>query len=329
MYREFRSTAYEPHFASRNMGQAGQVLLEEAAQRLAKMVAGWIRVGFAQGNFNADNCLVGGHTMDYGPFGFMDEYSPLFAKWTGSGDHFGFMNQPSAGYANYMVLVESMLPLILHSLGYDTDPKENRKEELGARITTRAQDIFQTAVDETFRVKLGFSPTEEAADEVWESLEPLMRISRTDWTLFWRQLTYLAQTMEESSPDRKMTGPEMWEWLVGSVEAEPGSRPFYEVVSAEEQKRWMAWLEQWRDALQTVSAGRPAFVVTANKDGGSSIIVDTMKRANPKYTLREWMLVDAYTKAAQRDEGTIHDLFALLQDPYDEGTPEQQERYCF
>jgi hypothetical protein len=39
------------------------------------------------------------------------------------------------------------------------------------------------------------------------------------------------------------------------------------------------------------------------------------------------MLVDAYTKAAQRDEGTIHDLFALLQDPYDEGTPEQQERF--
>eukprot|EP00978_Attheya_sp_CCMP212_P005591 scaffold12539_cov42-Attheya_sp.AAC.1 len=57
MYREFRSTAYDPHFESRNMGQAGQVFLEEAAQRLANMVAGWIRVGFAQGNFNADNCL--------------------------------------------------------------------------------------------------------------------------------------------------------------------------------------------------------------------------------------------------------------------------------
>jgi uncharacterized protein YdiU (UPF0061 family) len=326
MYREFRSTAYDPHFASRNMGQAGQVFLEEAAQRLANMVAGWIRVGFAQGNFNADNCLVGGHTMDYGPFGFMDEYSPLFAKWTGSGDHFGFMNQPSAGYANYMVLVESMLPLICHSLGYDTDPNDSRTKELVNRITTRAQDMFQTAVDETFRTKLGFPATEEAADEVWESLEPLMRISRTDWTLFWRQLTYLAQAMEQSSPDRKiMTGPQMWEWLVGTEEANPGSSPFYQVVSADEQKRWMAWLEQWRDALQAVSMA-PAFVVNDNKDGGSSVF-ETMKRANPKYTLREWMLVDAYTKAAQRDEGMIHELFALLQNAYEEGTPEQHERF--
>eukprot|EP00978_Attheya_sp_CCMP212_P047434 scaffold421367_cov62-Attheya_sp.AAC.1 len=34
-------------------------------------------VGFAKGNFNADDCLVVGiHTMDYEPFGFMDEFPP-------------------------------------------------------------------------------------------------------------------------------------------------------------------------------------------------------------------------------------------------------------
>ena len=41
----------------------------EFKDRLSGMIAGWIRVGFSQGNFNADNCLVGGRTMDYGPFG--------------------------------------------------------------------------------------------------------------------------------------------------------------------------------------------------------------------------------------------------------------------
>ena len=41
----------------------------EFKDRLAAMIADWIRVGFCQGNFNADNCLVGGRTMDYGPFG--------------------------------------------------------------------------------------------------------------------------------------------------------------------------------------------------------------------------------------------------------------------
>ena len=48
--------------------------------------------------------LVGGRTMDYGPFGWMDAYDPLFAKWTGSGEHFAFMNQPGAGLANFAVL---------------------------------------------------------------------------------------------------------------------------------------------------------------------------------------------------------------------------------
>ena len=37
-------------------------LLEAAADKIAAMVAEWMRVGYAQGNFNADNCLVGGAT---------------------------------------------------------------------------------------------------------------------------------------------------------------------------------------------------------------------------------------------------------------------------
>ncbi len=44
-------------------------MAEEFKDRLTGMIAEWIRVGFCQGNFNADNCLVGGRTMDYGPFG--------------------------------------------------------------------------------------------------------------------------------------------------------------------------------------------------------------------------------------------------------------------
>jgi hypothetical protein len=67
-------------------------------ERLGALVASWLRVGFCQGNFNADNCLVGARTMDYGPFGWMDAYDPLFAKWTGSGENFFFcLCRPSSG----------------------------------------------------------------------------------------------------------------------------------------------------------------------------------------------------------------------------------------
>ena len=58
----------------------------------------WKRVGYVQSNFNSDNCLVGGATLDYGPFGFMERYDPKWAMWVGSGDAgpFSFGNQVEA-----------------------------------------------------------------------------------------------------------------------------------------------------------------------------------------------------------------------------------------
>ena len=82
--------------------------------------------------------------MDYGPFGFIDRYDPLFAKWTGSGEHYGFLNQPQAlgverrarafyvcqggavysdcnaqaAMANYHTLVTSVAVLLKESLGF-------------------------------------------------------------------------------------------------------------------------------------------------------------------------------------------------------------------
>merc|ERR1719487_1787413 len=87
-------------------------VFDAAVGRIATMVAGWLRVGFCQGNFNCDNCLIAGRTMDYGPFGFIDKYDPAFAKWVGSGDHFAFMNQPGAALANLMTFSTALEPLL-------------------------------------------------------------------------------------------------------------------------------------------------------------------------------------------------------------------------
>jgi hypothetical protein len=40
-------------------------------------------------------CFIGGKTIDYGPFGYVDEYNPVAVKSTGSGQYFGVMNQSS------------------------------------------------------------------------------------------------------------------------------------------------------------------------------------------------------------------------------------------
>lgn len=67
-YREYRTAAYDPFVEKKDVAGAAEVFLERSADRISSMIGHWIRVGFTQGNFNADNCLVGGYTMDYGPF---------------------------------------------------------------------------------------------------------------------------------------------------------------------------------------------------------------------------------------------------------------------
>ena len=44
----------------------------------AELVARWAAVGFTHGVLNTDNLSVAGVTIDYGPFGFLDEYQPGF-----------------------------------------------------------------------------------------------------------------------------------------------------------------------------------------------------------------------------------------------------------
>ena len=38
----------------------------------------WLRVGFVHGVMNTDNMSILGLTLDYGPFGFMEEFDPGF-----------------------------------------------------------------------------------------------------------------------------------------------------------------------------------------------------------------------------------------------------------
>jgi len=305
-FREFKEEAYDPYFDKGNIEKAATVLLQKSAYGISKMVAHWIRVGFAQGNFNADNCLIKGRTMDYGPFGWVEEYHPLFAKWTGSGQHFGFLNQPSAGYANYNVLVESVVPVIAAARGVE-DPEPIVKEFLEP-----AADKFQSAVDEMFRLKLGFLADQDIGDDVWQTLEPLLLKSRTDWTLFFRQLTYVVRDFPSTDG---VDYDAMMNALEGNEKERVGSSPFYEPTSGDLRRDWIAWLEQWHTAA-----------LASNDDDGKAVY-ERMRTANPKYVLREWMLVDAYSAAANDEEAELTNLYSLIQRPYDEGTEHEERKY--
>ena len=52
-----------------------------------------------------------------------------------------------------------------------------------------------------------------------------------------------------------------------------------------------------------------------------------MKRVNPKYTWREWLVAPAYQQAGQGDSSLIKELQQVFSHPYDEQTAELETRY--
>lgn len=190
------------------------VLLAQAFRaRLTALVANWLRVGYCQGNFNSDNCAVGGFTLDYGPFGFCEAFDPYFQPWTGGGQHFAFWNQPVAAQRNFEMFCSALRPLL------ESDPE--RMEALDA-LLAGFPDAMQTELEAMWAAKLGL----ESFDlELFGALAKLMLGTSVDYTIFFRELSAV--------PDG----------------VEPLRRSFYGGLTASLESRWSEWLDNWKRLL--------------------------------------------------------------------------------
>lgn len=264
-------------------------MVHEFAKRLSMLMANWLRVGYCQGNFNSDNCLIAGRTMDYGPFGFMEKYDPMWNMWVGGGEHFAFMNQPKAAHKNFTSFVRAVTPLL------DTER---------AREAQAAVDGFGTvckeACDDMWRQKLGLTVWDKPAEELCVELESLMEESSTDYTLLWRQLAEL--------PGQGLTVAESDDELLAPIRL-----AFYGELSADLRFRWAKLLKRWLSHLQAQGVGTEEAAAL-------------MRRTSPKYVPREWMLVEAYEKANRGDYSEIDTLYSLFSHPFDE-QPEMAAKY--
>lgn len=70
-------------------------VLREASRRTARLVAGWQATGFMHGVLNTDNISIAGLTIDYGPYAWMDIYSPNHICNHSDGEgRYSYRNQP-------------------------------------------------------------------------------------------------------------------------------------------------------------------------------------------------------------------------------------------
>jgi uncharacterized protein YdiU (UPF0061 family) len=183
------------------------------------LIAHWIRVGYCQGNFNSDNCALGGRTLDYGPFGFIEAYDPTFQMWTGGGEHFSFMNQPMAALINFRMFCTAVLPL----LGQDANAIQALK-----KIVEALPDIMNNEMNRMWAQKMGLAVFRS---ELFEALHALMADTPVDYTIFWRELSTLPVHVAALRPAFYET------------------RGAYAQDSVAMEARWTVWLQQWHTAL--------------------------------------------------------------------------------
>lgn len=148
----------------------------EVCERTLRLMIEWERVGFVHGVMNTDNMSILGLTIDYGPYGWLEDYDP---NWTPNTTDAGqkryrFGNQASVGVWNLMQLGNALYPLIEDAAPLEEILENYQKNYLPKHVRMMSD-------------KLGLKESADA--EFILELETLLYRSEMDLTLFFRNLS--------------------------------------------------------------------------------------------------------------------------------------------
>ena len=147
---------------------------EEVCRKTAEMIVHWMRVGFVHGVMNTDNMSIIGETIDYGPYGWLDDFDP---EWTpnttdSANKRYRYSQQPAIAQWNLLQLANAILPLL--------DGPKLLEESLSSFAKT-----YELLWNQMMSAKLGFLEVEQPL--VGELLN-ILAAGEIDMTLFYREL---------------------------------------------------------------------------------------------------------------------------------------------
>jgi uncharacterized protein YdiU (UPF0061 family) len=182
--------------------------LSHIAEQTAVMISHWMRVGFVHGVMNTDNMSIHGLTIDYGPYGWLEDYNP---GWTPNTTDAGrsrycYGQQPQIGAWNVARLLEAMVPLM--------DEPELLHDVLEA-YTVKFAQLHNTM----WANKLGFQNWIEDDETLVRDLNALLQRVETDMTIFFRLLSSIEtpsiELLEDAFYDPLTVPKDAWgEWLL-------------------------------------------------------------------------------------------------------------------
>ena len=254
---------------------------QEVCRRTARLIAEWQRVGFVHGVMNTDNLSVLGLTIDYGPYGWLENFDPGWTPNTtdAQGRRYCFGNQPKIGQWNLVQFANALYPLI-----EDAKPLEDALHEY-------VRD-FESAWYGIMSNKLGLSSLNASADATFvEAHFDLLESRETDMTIFYRSLADFSASSErvEFSDAKTILQP-----------------AFYDEAPADEKYRAKAtaWFSDYAARLEKDPLSRNDRVLTMNA-------------TNPLYVLRNYLAQLCIDKAEEGDFSPISEQLDVLRKPYE------------
>ena len=269
---------------------------EEVCRRTCEMIVHWMRVGFVHGVMNTDNMSILGLTIDYGPYGWLEDYDPGWTPNTtdASGKRYRFGNQPLVAHWNLYQLGNAILPLV-----NDTAMLQKGLDLYLDKIESDSNSMIAD--------KLGLKNYDPATDdELKKELFEILTLVETDMTIFYRKLANVPAEVDPSKEDSE---------LLATIQDAFYSPEKILDAKTEDQianrKRIAAWLRSYQSRVAA--------------DGvADELRREQMTRVNPKYVLRNYIAQLAIDKAEAGDGSMVMQLLEILRNPYDE-QPEQEE----
>lgn len=199
----------------------------EICQRTAYLIAQWMGVGFVHGVMNTDNMSILGLTIDYGPYGWLEDFDPAWTPNTtdASGKRYCFARQPMIGRWN--------LERLADALSIEVKDTATLTEMLGIYDNTFRQDFQQL-----FARKLGLNAWHASDEALLEALFALLHQAQIDMTLFFRRLSALDPSQEPASFIFEMS--------------------YNSALAQKTLPQWDSWFQKWRSRLR--SDNRPLAV---------------------------------------------------------------------
>lgn len=255
------------------------------AKKTRDLMIHWQRVGFVHGVMNTDNMSIHGITIDYGPYGWLEDYNLNWTPNTTDNEHkrYAYGNQPDIALWNLLQLANALYPLI-----EETADLEEILNTFGKKFDEEYYGMM--------RSKLGLMTSHNDDTKLIADLEKVLQLSETDMTIFYRELSRIKR---DSSPGSAIS-------TINNAFYKPE-----EINKKSLLNEWEKWFIRYIYRLKDEKLS----------DEGRKT---AMNKVNPKYVLRNYMAQMAIDAANNGEYSLIDELYQLLKKPYDE-QPDQQK----